>query len=144
MLEKWHILKEKIHQAANLRRIHEEMDYLRKNFDHVQSQFGQVDPYDSYDLTTLKDKMFSIEVCLLCSLRIVKFFCLPKVSYLNEVIISCEQNILSQLTSRKQNLQALNEASLGTQLYLKDTCISGDVREQLQELYALYEENYQL
>jgi len=38
----------------------------------------------------------------------------------------------------------LNEASLGTQLFLKETGVISDVKKQLQELYSLYEENFQL
>ena len=114
VLEKWDVLKEKITQAAKLQQIQEEMELLKLNFDNVQQQLGDVDPFDSRDLSTLKYKIEQI------------------------------QSMLGDLGTRKQKLQKLNEASLGTQVFLKNTSAVTDVKKQLQELYALYEENFQL
>jgi len=108
------LLKEKITQAAKLQQIQEEMELLKLNFDSVQQQLGDVDPFDSRDLSSLQYKIGRI------------------------------QGMLGDLGTRKQRLQKLNEASLGTQVFLKDTGAVSDVKKQLQELYALYEENFQL
>jgi len=52
------------------------------------------------------------------------------------------QSVLNELTSKRRKLQSVNEDSVGTQIYLKEE--SGDVKKQLKNLYALYEENFQL
>jgi hypothetical protein len=114
VLKKWDLLKEKITQAAKLQQIQEEMELLKLSFDHVQQQLGDVDPFDSRDLSSLQFKIEQI------------------------------QSMLGELGKRKQKLQKLNETSLGTQVFLKETSAVADVKKQLQELYALYEENFQL
>lgn len=112
VLEKWHILKERIRQAVRLHQIREEMEDLKSDISSVQSHFEDVDPFNASDLPSLQDK----------------------IGYIQEMLL--------ELTQRKQKLQSLNEASLGSQLFLKDT--APVIKEQLQELYALYEENFQL
>jgi hypothetical protein len=114
VLERWHILKEKIVQASKLQRIQEEMDILRKEFDTVTCNLEEVDPFDSRDLNSLHYKIEQI------------------------------QGMLNDLSERKKRLQSLNEASVGTQLFLKESGVISDVKKQLQELYTLYEENFQL
>lgn len=52
------------------------------------------------------------------------------------------QSVLNELTGKKEKLQSVNEESVGAQIYLKDA--NGDVKKQLKNLYALYEENFQL
>ena len=114
VLEQWILLKEKIAQASKLHDLQEEVNLLRGEFDNLSFSLGQVDPFDANDLRTLVHK------------------------------ISVIQEMLAEMGGKKERLQALNEASVGTQLFLKESFVSEHIKKQMQELYALYEENYQL
>lgn len=62
VLEKWHILREKIRQAANIHHIQEEMGDLKMDFSNVKSLFSTCKQLDIKDMESLKEKIRSIEV----------------------------------------------------------------------------------
>lgn len=61
-LENWHILREKIRQAANIHHIKEEMGDLKTDFSNVHSLFCTCKQLDITDMDSLNDKIRSIQV----------------------------------------------------------------------------------
>jgi len=112
VLNSWDLLRDRISQAAKLQQIQSDLKFLRANFESIQRDLSDVDPFDSKDMNCLKSKIERI------------------------------QSVLTELTGKKRKLQSVNEASVGAQIFLKDS--SKDVKKQLKNLYALYEQNFQL